>query len=152
METSRPVIVKRIPERLNMKQARKFQQEVRPFLQSDRPQLVFDLSQVKQIDAAGIDMLLTCMSEAMRRDGDLKLAALSPQAAILLELTRTDRLFEIYENSTDAVRSYSSFLPNMLKQFYHVPRHPHAQLPFVAAAPSAPFAPTDDDGSGEAAA
>ncbi len=132
METSRPVIVKRIPERLNMKQARKFQQEVRPFLQSDRPQLVFDLSQVKQIDAAGVDMLLSCMSEAMRRDGDLKLAALSPQASVVLELTRTDRLFEVYENSTDAVRSFSSFLPNMLKQFYPSPRHLHTALPFPA--------------------
>jgi anti-sigma B factor antagonist len=137
------VIVKRIPERLNMKQARKFQQEVRPFLQSDRPQLVFDLSQVRQMDAAGVDMLLTCMSEAMRRDGDLKLAALSPQAAIVLELTRTDRLFEIYDNSTDAVRSYSSFLPNMLKQFYHVPRQPAAAFP-----PAVAVAAVHDDGDG----
>jgi len=138
------VIVKRIPERLNLKQSRKFQQEVRPFLQSDRPQIVFDLSQVKQIDAAGVDMLLTCMSEAMRRDGDLKLAALSPQAAIVLELTRTDRLFEIYDNSTDAVRSYSSFLPNMLKQYYHVPRHLHGALPFAASTAAA----TNNDGDG----
>jgi anti-sigma B factor antagonist len=150
METSRPVIVKRIPERMNLKQARKFQQEVRPLLQSDRPQLVFDLSQVRQIDAAGVDMLLTCMSEAMRRDGDLKLAALSPQAAIVLELTRTDRLFEIYENSTDAVRSYSSFLPNMLKQFYHAPRIVHP--PMAAVTMAAPFADPIDDDSGEAAA
>jgi anti-sigma B factor antagonist len=151
METSRPVIVKRIPERLNMKQARKFQQEVRPFLQSDRPQLVFDLSQVRQIDAAGVDMLLTCMSEAMRRDGDLKLAALSPQAAIVLELTRTDRLFEIYDNSTDAVRSYSSFLPNMLKQFYHVPRHLQQSVSFPATAAVA-AAHDDGDGSEDVAA
>lgn len=118
METSRPVIVKRIPERLNLQQARKFMQEVKPFLHADRPQIVFDLSHVKHLDAAGVDMLLNCMSEAMRRDGDLKLASVSPQAAVVLELTRTDRLFEIYENSTDAVRSFSSFLPNMLKQFY----------------------------------
>jgi anti-sigma B factor antagonist len=149
METSRPVIVKRMPERLNMKVARKFQQEVRPFLQSDRPQLVFDLSQVKQIDAAGVDMLLTCMSEAMRRDGDLKLAALSPQAAVVLELTRTDRLFEVYENSTDAVRSYSSFLPNMLKQFYPGIRHGH--VPVVFPAPAA-AADTTTNGSEDVAA
>jgi anti-sigma B factor antagonist len=149
METSRPVIVKRIPERFNLRQARKFQQEVRAFLQSDRPQLVFDLSQVRQIDAAGVDMLLNCMSEAMRRDGDLKLAALSPQAAIILELTRTDRLFEIYDNSTDAVRSYSSFLPNMLKQFYHGPRHMHPAVQFAAAA--AVTAP-ESDGSEDVAA
>lgn len=116
METSRPVVVKRVPERLNLKQSRRFAGEVRAFLRSDRPQIVFDLSQVKQIDAAGVDMLLHCMGEAMKRDGDVKLASLSPQAAIILEMTRTDRLFEIYETSTDAARSYSGFLPNALRQ------------------------------------
>ena len=56
------------------------------------------MSQVRHIDAAGIDVLLQCMREAVKHDGDLKLAALSPQAAVVLELTRTGRLFEIYEN------------------------------------------------------
>jgi anti-sigma B factor antagonist len=115
METSRPVVVKRVPERLNLKQARKFVREVQPFLHSDRPQIVLDLSPVKQIDAAGVDMLLHCMDEAMKRDGDVKLASLSPEAAVILEMTRTGRLFEIYENSTDAARSYSGFLPNALR-------------------------------------
>jgi anti-sigma B factor antagonist len=118
METSRPVIVKRVPERVNMKQARIFLKEVNPILECDRPQIVFDLSQVKQLDSAGVDMLLQCMGRAARRDGDVKLAALSPQAAVVLELTRTDRLFEIYESSTEAVRSFSSFLPNVMKKFY----------------------------------
>lgn len=118
METSRPVVVKRIPERVNRKQARTFLREVQPFLESDRPQLVFDLSQVKHIDAAGVDMLLHCMAEAAKRDGDVKLASVSAQAAVVLELTRTDRLFEIYDTSSDAVRSFSSFLPNAVRQFY----------------------------------
>jgi anti-sigma B factor antagonist len=117
METiSRPVVVKRMPERMNLKQARKFLKEVQPFLTSDRPQLVFDMSQVRHIDAAGIDVLLVCMREAVKRDGDLKLAALSPQSAVVLEMTRTGRLFEIYDNSTAAVKSFSSFLPNALRQ------------------------------------
>jgi anti-sigma B factor antagonist len=118
METSRPVVVKRVPERMNFRQARQFQQEVRPFFKIDRPQIVFDLSAVRLIDAAGIDMLLECMTEASRRDGDLKLASVSAQAAVVLELTRTDRLFEIYETATDAVKSFSSFLPNAVRQFY----------------------------------
>jgi len=121
METSKPVIVKRIPEQFSAKHARAFLVEVRPFLLSDRPQLVFDLSQVRQLDSAGVDVLLRCLSEAVKRDGDLKLAAPSAQAEIVLELTRTGRLFEIYHTSTDAVRSYSRFLPNMLKQFYPTP-------------------------------
>lgn len=108
---------------MNLKQARSFFKEVEPFLNSDRPQIVFDMSQVRQIDAAGVDVLLSCMREAMRHDGDLKLAALSPQAAVVLELTRTGRLFEIYDNSTAAMKSFSSFLPNALKHFYPHPAH-----------------------------
>ena len=115
METSRPVVVKRMPEKVNQREARKFLQGVQPFLAADRPQLVFDLSQVRQIDAAGVEMLLHCVAEVMKRDGDLKLASLSRQAAMVLELTRTDRLFEIYENSTEAARSFSGFLPNAMR-------------------------------------
>lgn len=113
---SRPVVVKRMPERVNTRTAREFLRDVRPFLTTDRPQLVFDLSQVTLLDAAGVEMLLRCMSEAHKRDGDLKLASPSQQAAVVLELTRTERLFEIYDTSTDAVRSFSGFLPNAMRQ------------------------------------
>jgi anti-sigma B factor antagonist len=116
METSRPVVVKRMPERMNQRGARDFLAQVQPLLNADRPQLVFDLSQVKQLDIAGVEVLLQCMRQAMKRDGDLKLAALSSPAAVVLEMTRADRLFEIYETSTDAVRSFSAFLPNTLRR------------------------------------
>jgi|SRR5215472_17612824 len=115
METSRPVVVKRMPERIDQREARKFFADVQPFLTADRPQLVFDLSQVKQLDAAGVEMLMRCVAEVMKRDGDLKLASLSRQSAIVLELTRTDRLFEIYASSTEAARSFSGFLPNAMQ-------------------------------------
>jgi anti-sigma B factor antagonist len=101
---------------VNQREARSFFRDVQPFLRSDRPQLVFDMASVEQLDSAGIEMLLECMAECMKRDGDLKLASLSPQAATVLELTRTDRLFEIFETSTDAARSFSSFLPNAMRQ------------------------------------
>ncbi len=118
METSRPVIVKRVPESLNLRQARVFLEEVRPLLEHDRPQLVFDLSLVRKLDSAGVDMLLHCMKEASRRDGDLKLAALSPQAQVVLDLTRTSRLFETFATSAEAARSFSGYMPNMVRQFH----------------------------------
>jgi anti-sigma B factor antagonist len=98
-----------------MKQARAFCREMDPILNSDRPQIVFDCSQVKQIDAAGVEMLLECLSQVIKHDGDVKLAALSPEMAVVLEMTRTDRLFEIYDTSSDAVLSFSRFLPAALK-------------------------------------
>ena len=114
--SSRPVVVKHMPERINLKQAKEFLREIQPFLRSDRPQIVFDFTHVRQIDAAGVDMLLHCMGEVMKRDGDVKLAALSPHAAVVLEMTRTDRLFEVYESASDAVRSFSGFLPNAMRE------------------------------------
>ena len=54
-------------------------------------------------------MLLHCMEQAMKRDGDLKLAAVSPQAAVILELMRVDRLFETFETAAEAVQSFGLF-------------------------------------------
>lgn len=105
-----------MPAVMNLKESRAFLREVKSILESDRPQVVFDLSQVVRLDAAGVDVLLHCMSEAMRRDGDVKLAAVSPQAAVVLEMTRTGRLFEIFQTSTDAARSFSAFLPNTIRR------------------------------------
>ena len=131
---NRPVVVKRIPSRLNARQARMFMTEMDKVVNSDRPQLVFDCSQVTQIDAAGVEMLLRCLSLAIRRDGDLKLAAVSPQMEIVLQMTRTDRLFEIYDSATDAVLSFSRFLPSAVKRPASVLTMP---APAIAAAADA---------------
>jgi anti-sigma B factor antagonist len=119
METNKPVVIKRLPAAMHAAGAKAFYTEVQPLLRTDRPQLVFDLSQTERLDVAGVEILLRCMREAMRRDGDIKLAALSPAAATVLELTRAERLFEIYETSTDAVRSYSVFLPSTIRRAQH---------------------------------
>ena len=58
---------------LSLVKGREFVREMHCVLTSDRPQIVFDLSQVRRLDAAGVDMLLHCMAEVMKRDGDLKL-------------------------------------------------------------------------------
>jgi len=129
METSRPVVVKRLPERMNLKQARALLREVEPIIAHDRPHVVFDGSQVTQIDAAGVEALLHCLSRVMKRDGDLKLASLSPQMELILEMTRTARLFEIYGSSSDAVLSFSRFVPSAARQ---------AALPFTTGPRAAP--------------
>ena len=117
MQTSRPVFVKRVPERLTQKQGRAFLKEVRPLLeQHDRPQVVFDFSLLRKLDSAGVEVLLDCMRQADRHDGELKLASLSIQAQVVLDLSRVGRLFEIFTSSIDAVRSFSGYLPNMVRQ------------------------------------
>ena len=109
MTTPRPVVVKQLPAQLKLGQVQEFLREVSPLITSDRPCIVFDFSQVTQIDSAGVDMLLHCMEQAMKRNGDLKLAAVPPSSAVILELTRVDRLFEVFETSSEAVDSFYGF-------------------------------------------
>jgi anti-sigma B factor antagonist len=106
MASGRPVTVKQLPEKLSMQEGRVFFREIEPCLKSDRPRVVLDCSRVQQLDSAGIHVLLHCLEEAMKRNGDVKLAAIPPGAAAILELTRVDHLFEIFENTADAVNSF----------------------------------------------
>ncbi len=106
MYTRGPVIVMELPEHLNHVEGAAFLAEMRPLLEIQRPRIVLDCSQIQHMDSAGIEILLRCMEEAMKRDGDLKLAALSPASAAILELMRVDRLFEVFQSADEAARSF----------------------------------------------
>jgi len=109
MKTGRPVLVMQLPTRLNLSEARVFLPEVMSVLKNDRPHIVFDFSEVQQVDSAGVELLLKCLERIMSLDGDLKLAALTPQASVILELTRVDRLFEMFTTVDAAVESFHGF-------------------------------------------
>ena len=117
MTTGKPVVVKQLPETVSAQQAQAFFRELEPVFETGRPRLVFDFTGVRHFDSAGVELLLRCMEEAMKRNGDLKLAALSPQLAVILEMTRVDRLFEIFENCNDAVESFHRFSPATMQSF-----------------------------------
>ena len=109
MITGRLVAVKQLPEKLSVKQGRVFFREVESCLKADRPRLVLDCSKVQQLDSTGIQVLLRCLEEALKRNGDVKLAEIPPGAAATLELTRVDRLFEVFGSTADAVNSFQQF-------------------------------------------
>jgi anti-sigma B factor antagonist len=97
-----------LPEVLNHAEGEKFVVELQPLLEAHRPRIVLDCSQVQHMDSAGIEILLYCMQEAMKRDGDMKLAAVSPAAAAIMELMRVDRLFEVFDTAEEASRSFQA--------------------------------------------
>jgi anti-anti-sigma factor len=116
MLTSGPVVVMQVPEKLNAGEVRSFMADLGPLLESHRPRLVLDCSQVRSIDSAGVEVLLQCLEEALKRDGDLKLAALSPEAEVILELMRVARVFETFPTSEEAVRSFNAIPTDAVSQ------------------------------------
>ena len=110
------VTVTQLPETVDIRRGRMFFKELETRMNVDRPCMVLDCSRVREMDRFAIHMLLCCLEEAMKRDGDVKLAAVSPAARAKLELMRVDRLFEIYETETEAVNSF--FRPNFERTLY----------------------------------
>jgi len=105
--SKRAIVVVGLPEILTLMHTQRFLREIHALLNTDRPRIVFDFSQVQEIDREGMDMLLHCVRQVIRQDGDLTLAAVPAEIRVLLELTCIDRLFEIFESNSEAIESYT---------------------------------------------
>jgi anti-sigma B factor antagonist len=113
MTNSKSVLVKQFPDCMDEQFADSFR-ELQSHMEGDRPYIVFDFAGMRTLDSAGIEFLLMCMEESMKRNGDVKLASVSPELAAILKMTRVDRLFEIFENCNDAVESFHRFSPDAI--------------------------------------
>jgi anti-sigma B factor antagonist len=102
----RMVAVKRLPDVLSVKQKVAFLHEIGSIMSVNRPRLVIDCSSLRECDGSVIHLLLHCLEEAMKRNGDVKLAAVPTAAAVVLVSTGVARLFEIFDTTAQAVNSF----------------------------------------------
>ncbi len=82
-----------------------FRDAVKPLLQ-EKAQVVLDLSKVEFIDSSGLGALVACLRQAHAIGGDIKLSGLGKSARALFELVRMHRVFEVFNDSDEAVSSY----------------------------------------------
>src|ERR1700687_2885874 len=97
------VIVRQVPEALSSEEGQKFFYEVEKLLGTTQPRFVFDFTHVRELDLVGIDLLLQCLEEVMKLNGDVKLAAVRRGPAAILERTGVNSLFEIFDSAADAM-------------------------------------------------
>ena len=112
------MVVWQLPKRLNLEQGRILFGDLERSIDAIRPRIVLDCSKLRHLDCAGLRVLLRCLEEAMKRNGDVKLAAVSPATAAIMELTKVDRLFETFDNPSAAVNSYDPIQVHALPQAY----------------------------------
>ena len=98
--------VKQFPAALDAKKERSFLREAVACLSGRRPALVLDLAGVRCVDRHGLWLILRCLEEAMKRNGDVRLAAVAAEPRAVLESAGLGRLFRIYENSAAAIASF----------------------------------------------
>src|SRR5258708_30663885 len=96
MKGKKSVSVVDLPKRLTLRHIQPFLFGIGELLNTDRPRIVFDLSQVREIDVAGKDMLLHRADHVLRQDGRLNLDAVPADVMVVLELARIDHLFDLF--------------------------------------------------------
>ena len=102
----RTVTVKNMPQRVDRNTEREVLREVTEALQVERPAIVLNCAQLRQMDSAAVHLLLCCLEEAMKRNGDVRLAGVSAQASEVLAAWGVDRLFREFETTEQAVESF----------------------------------------------
>jgi len=104
---ARTVIVERLPEAGDPKRERIFLSELASSLDKMiRPRVVLDCSLMRKIDSGGLHLLLRCLEEAMKRNGDVRLAAVPEKAQTAFRALGIDRLFRIYHSAAEATESF----------------------------------------------
>ena len=67
--------------------------------------LVFNMENVPYVDSAALEWLLDLQDRLAERFGQVKLAKLDENVTKILEMTRLEATFEIYRETTDAVKA-----------------------------------------------
>jgi anti-sigma B factor antagonist len=96
-------VVVHAPQDLGRDQADRFEAYLRSL---DKVQVVLDLDDAEQIDSAGLTALVEAQEQLKAIGGDLKIATGNVANRKILEITRLDRQFDVFESVIDAVKSY----------------------------------------------
>lgn len=94
-------------ERLDAHNSAELKDRFMRLLEEGGRRLVVDLSIVKFIDSSGLGALLSGYKNATQRGGTLVLSGLQPRVRAMFELTRLNRVFEIYPRLQEALANQS---------------------------------------------
>jgi anti-sigma B factor antagonist len=93
-------------ERLDAHNSDELKAEMSRLFESGTKNLVVDLKEVRFIDSSGLGVLVSGFKNASTHQGSIKLCSLQTQVKSMFELTRLQRVFDIYQTIDEALESY----------------------------------------------
>lgn len=105
-DRNRTVSLRKLPNRFDRAQQKVLYSEFESCIGVDRPCVVLDCSLLEQLDRPTIQLLLSFLEEAMKRNGDVRLAALHPELKVTFASIGLDLLFQVFDEVTDAEESF----------------------------------------------
>ena len=95
------------PSRADAKVAGEARKELQALIDEGRVRLVFDLSGVDFVDSSGLSVLVTALKKTRSVGGDVALVGLTDPVRSLIELTRLQSAFSMFDDVDTAVSQLS---------------------------------------------
>jgi anti-sigma B factor antagonist len=88
--------------KLNMASAPHFKEGITVALDRGLTRIVVDLSEIDFMDSSGLGAIINGLKSTREQGGDLRLAAVSWQANLVLKLTNMDQVFSTHDDARTA--------------------------------------------------
>ena len=88
--------------RLNMASAVHLREAVTSIVDSGRTRVAIDMSGVDFLDSSGLGAIISALKTTRQAGGDLRIAAPTGQAKLVLQLTNLDRILTAYDDAETA--------------------------------------------------
>lgn len=93
---------------LDAKSASILKERINEKITDGRSLILINLSDVPYMDSAGLGVLVSGLKNANRLSGDLRIWGLQDEVRSIFELTRLNKVFQIYDDELAAVSSYQN--------------------------------------------
>jgi len=70
------------------------------------PKMLLSFANVEHLSSAALGQLIAINNKVRARQGQLRLANIDPQIREVFQITRLNKLFQIHDSSTDAIKSF----------------------------------------------
>ncbi len=92
--------------RLTAANSKQLRAELKHICKEGGTKLVMDIAALEFMDSTGLGILVGWLQKARSEQGDIVLLNPTPEIKVLLELTRLDQIFSIYEDRQTATESF----------------------------------------------
>lgn len=90
---------------IDLYSAPKLKQEMAMLLESGIRQVIIDLSSVEYLDSTGLGVIIGGLRRIKEKNGSLSLVGLSPLIRRVIEITRLNDVFDIYNTESEAFKA-----------------------------------------------
>lgn len=105
-EKIQDVFIVRLQGSLDVSVQTALKDKLQDFAENNDNDVVLDFTSVHFIDSSCLGALVALMKKIREHKGDIKIAHLSDDVRSIFQITRLDRVFELYDTTDEAVNSF----------------------------------------------